>query len=292
MKSSPFRDALGLVSGVVLIATGCSSGAKGTPSDGGRDLHADGPLCTASDDDLISDFTMDNGVHQVDGRRGGWYTYADKSGLGTLTPPEGGNAAPDLTTGNSSCSGPGSLHVTAINFTDWGAATGVDITGKVADDGGSLVKGTYDASRYRGIAFWAKAAVPIKFVQVKFTDPWTDLPSVLPADQRCVFDATMSAKNCSPYIVKFGYGNETDPTVASDYPRYTSYKVDTSWKRFEVLFADTKQDSFNPGLKSPSDKLDVSKLMGIAIQINSDHSTMPPTANDFEVWIDDVSFIK
>jgi hypothetical protein len=294
MKSSSFLAALGFVSGFAFLSAGCSAGSKSGPTDAGDAAgdHAGGAICTASDDDLISDFTLDNGVHPVDGRRGGWYTYADKSGLGTLTPPEGGNAAPDLATGNSACSGAGSLHVSAVNFTDWGAATGVDIMPKIADSTGAMVKGAYNASKYRGVAFWAKAATPLKFVQVKFNDPWTDIPSVLPADQRCLFDATMPTKNCSPYIVKFGYGNEGDPTVAADFPAYASYKIDTTWKRFQILFAETKQDSFNPGQKSPNDKLDVSQLMGMALQVNSDHSTTPPTPNDFEIWIDDVSFIK
>jgi hypothetical protein len=243
---------------------------------------------------LISDFTMDNGVSPVEGRRGGWYTYGDKSGFGVLAPPEGGNAPPDLTIGNPNCSGPGSLHVTAMNFRDWGAATGVDIMPKVTPDGSAsgAVKGTFDASKYRGVAFWAKAAAPVPFVQFKFTDPWTDVPSVLPVDQQCVFDATMPTKNCSPYIVKFGYGNEGEDAGATDFPHYTDYKIDVAWKRFEVLFADTKQDSFNPGQQSPGNKLDITQIMGMALQVNSDHSTMPPTPNNFEIWVDDVSFIK
>jgi hypothetical protein len=162
------------------------------------------------------------------------------------------------------------------------------------------VKGVYDASRYSGVAFWAKATAPVKFVQVKFNDPWTDIPSVLPSAQRCVFDTTMPDKNCSPYLVKFGYGWEAtpgvdggpqDPTVAETFPAYADYKIDTDWKRFVIRFADTRQDNHNPGQQSPGNKLDTTQLMGMAIQVNSDHSTVPPTANDFEIWIDDVTFI-
>jgi len=248
---------------------------------------------------VLSDFTNDNGLNPTDGRRGGWYTYADKSGLGTLDPKEGSHAEPDLSVGNPTCSKEGALKVTAMGFTDWGAAMGVDFMPTVSDDAGNQAKGTYNASKYKGVAFWAKAVAPIRFVQVKFTDPSTDLPSILPADQQCVYDA-MAANNCSPYIVKFGYGWEAtgqdggaqDPSVATTWPAYANYKVDTTWKRFEVLFADTRQDNRNPGLQSPGNKLDITKLMGMGIQINSDHSTMPPTANDFEIWIDDVTFIR
>src|SRR5262249_54557319 len=134
-----------------------------------------------------------------------------------------------------------------------------------------------------------KAAAPIRFVQVKFIDPYTDVSSPLPTDQWCV-NVPMDPNNCSPYIVKFGYGNV--PADIADYPRYGDYKLDVAWKRFEVLFADTKQDKYNPGKKSPGDKLDVAHLIGMAIQVNADFSTMPPTSNDFDIWIDDVTFVR
>ena len=283
---------IGFTASVGFLAAGCPA-STATPADGGGGGTGGSgpPICTASDDDLISDFTMDSGVHQVDGRMGGWYTYGDRSGFGVLDPAEGGTATPDLTTGNTDCSGSGSLHVTAMTFTDWGAAFGTDFMPKVPDAMSMMVKGPYDASKYKGIAFWAKATKPIKFVQVKFTDPYTEPSSILATDQRCFFTsdpALKPTKNCSPYIVKFGYGNETDATVAADFPAYKNYKIDTTWKRFTVMFADTKQDQYNLGQQSPGNKLDVAQIMGMAIQVNSD----PPTANDFEIWVDDVSFIK
>jgi hypothetical protein len=337
MKSSPVRRAVGFACGALWLAAGCSSKSGATASDGGggatggdaatgdsADSVVINPLCYMSPNDVISDFSLNNGVNPIDGRSGGWYTYGDKSGYGVLMPPEGSGALPDKTQGNPTCSGPGSLHVSAMYFIDWGAAMGVDWVPKVMDDMGDMVKGTYDASRYRGVAFWAKAAAPIRFVQVKFTDPWTDIPSILPADQRCVNDNTMPDKNCSPYIVKFGYGwgqndsdggsascadagsgdagstdggdggcrTAADPTVAQMWPAYANYKIDTDWKRFVVMFADTLQDPHNAGQQSPGNKLDVTKLMGMGIQVNSDHSTTPPTENDFEIWIDDVVFVE
>jgi len=301
MKTSLFLGSVGLTMSFVAATSGCSTAPVVTPNqdasgDTSSNEVATGPICPTVDDDLISDFKMDNGVHPVDGRAGGWYTYGDKSGRGALVPAEGGGVLPDLTVGNPNCPGdPGSLHVKAVGYVDWGAATGVDFMPKVLVDGGSVGKGTYDASRYRGVSFWAKATAPVRFVQVSFKDPYSDLPSVIPdAAAHCVYDATMKDKNCSPYIVKFGYGYTGDDAlaVAADYPAYASYKIDQTWKRFQILFAETKQDRTNPGLKSPGDKLAVSQLTGMAIQANSDHSTTPPTANDFEIWIDDVTFIK
>ena len=127
---------------------------------------------------------------------------------------------------------------------------------------------------------------------VKFLDPYTEIPSTLPGDQWCLYSAGLP-KNCSPYVVKFGHGYSGDDlmAVAADYPKYKDTVIDMNWKRFEILFADAKQDRFNPGQKSPGDMLDVAHLVGMALQVNSDHSSEPPTANDFEIWLDDVAFV-
>jgi len=265
------------------LAAGCGSKSNGGPA-------ANCPVM----DDLISDFTTDNGVYPVDGRQGGWYTYGDRSGFGTLTPAEGGAAPPDLDTGNPNCSGPGSLHVVSTGFADWGSAMGVDFVPMVTTDAGTAAKATYDASRYLGIAFWARAAAPIPFVQVSVLDPYTQDRTTLPADMACRYVANMPDVNCSPYLVKFGYGymGEALTPVMEDFPNYIRTQIDTTWKRFEILFADMKQDSTNPGRQSPGNMLATSQINGMAIQVNTDHSTVPPTATNWELWLDDVSFIK
>jgi hypothetical protein len=288
MRKLALCGVAGFALGAVLSSSGCSKS-------GGATNHPDsssGAICPTNPDDLISDFTTDNGV-TGDGKIGGWYTYGDKSGRGTLVPAEGGGVVPDLTVGNPSCSGPGSLHVTGAGFADWGAAMGADFKPKMQSDAGTVGKGSYDASKYRGISFYAKAAAPVKFVQVALKDPQTDLPSILPLDAQCVFDATMPTKNCSPYLVKFGYGYlDTDAGVDTDFPAYLNYKIDTNWKRFEILFSETKQDRTNPGIQDPGNKLDTAHLTGMSIQVNSDHSTVPPTPTDFEIWVDDITFIR
>jgi hypothetical protein len=323
MKSFCMAPAVKLVLGLVALEV-CGCGAK-TPGGAGSDAgaHPDGSpdLSTGTNDgstdannctvaeDLISDFQIDNGLNAAAGLKGGWYTYADQSGYGTLYPPQGGGGVFDVpdagtdpsfgfdsTVGNPGCSGPGSWHVLASGFTDWGAATGVDFVAKTVTDAGISAKGTYDASKYKGISFWAKAApgTAVKFVQVSFLDPYTVIPSVLSADEACVYDVTMPTKNCSPYIVKFGYGYTGDDAaaVAADYPGYVDYKIDDTWRKFEILFADTKQDRGNVGQPSPGNMLATSQLTGMAIQVNTDHNTTPPTANAFEIWLDDITFMK
>jgi hypothetical protein len=269
------------------LAAGCSSPSNSNPTP-----DANTSMCPAMED-LISDFKEDNGVFPTDGRQGGWYTYGDRSGLGTLTPKEGGSASPDLDTGNPNCSGPGSLHVISTGFADWGSAMGVDFVMMVPTDAGTNAKGTYDASRYRGIAFWARSVSPIPFVQVSVLDPYTQDRTTLPPEQACIYSAGMP-NNCSPYLVKFGYGymGEALTPVMEDFPKFINTQIDSTWRRFEILFSDMKQDRTNPGQQSPGNMLAVSQITGMAIQVNTDHSTVPPTPTNWEMWLDDVSFIK
>ena len=284
---SSLRRSAGLAAAGLLLVAGCSSKSGGG---GNNDASA---LCSAMDD-LISDFKMDNGVFPIDGRAGGWFTYDDRSGFGTLNPGGRHRRAPDLDTGNPNCSGPGSMHVISTGFSDWGSAMGVDLVPNITLDGGVKVPGTYDATKYKGIAFWARAAAPIPFVQFAVLDPWTGNPSGLAAADQCMYVASDPTVNCSPYLVKFGYGymGEALTSVMNDYPKFINVEIDTTWRRFEILWDDMKQDATNPGRQSPGNKLNVDKITGIRIQVNTNHDTDPPTATNWEMWLDDVSFVK
>ena len=261
---------------------GSGSGGSGS---GGKALGAD---CINSPDDLIADFKTDNGVYNLDGREGGFYTYGDDSEKtdppqAVLDPPEGGAGTIDTSMGNDECSGPGSFHVTAKGFAIWGAALGTNF-GPM--DGSN--KGWYDASKYKGISFWAKAAKPLTGVQVSFPDIYSD-GGANPVDAD--LNATMcsygsSLYNCSPFLVKFG---------DSGFPSYMEFQIDTTWKRFDIMFADTQQDANNkPGrLLTAPDHLDLSHLTAMAIQVNAIHNDdMTTSANDFEIWVDDFNFIR
>jgi hypothetical protein len=262
-------------------------------------------------DDLISDFANDNSIAAEDGRQGGWYTYGDDNGsFATTTGYE-----IDLAEGNPSCSGPGALHVQGTGFSMWGAATGVDFKPRPSDgDGGYGKKMTYDAGGYRGIAFWAKSSAPLNGVQISFPDLYTDeaapshdMPDPLDPDPtnptsflcrasdpdpcNCIYRAG-SLSNCSPYLVQFGKTGDGGAAVL--FTKYMNAQINQTWGRFEVLFADTRQDPGNVGYHHPSaDRLTASALTGMAIQINANYdATGAPSANDFNLWIDDVSFIK
>src|SRR4051812_3176789 len=105
-----------------LLATVALAACKST-SDNPVDAGGGGAAGCPTADDLISDFAVDNGVSQVDGRQGGWYTYGDSLGV-FANAPKGYNV--DFDVGNAKCSGIGSLHVKGTGFADYGAATGVD----------------------------------------------------------------------------------------------------------------------------------------------------------------------
>jgi hypothetical protein len=267
-----------MVTGAIALGAGCAAN-PGTSALGGTDAGPPG-TCPAvpSNDDLIADFTMDNGIHPTaDGRSGGFYVYGDT--LGMFDPPKmGDNPYPiDMNKGNPYCSGPGSFHVKAIGFADWGAAAGTDFVPAVMP----MVKGSYDASQYVGISFWASASAEVQYVQVKFPDIYTD-PQV--PNPVCVLTPG-AATNCSPYIVKLDDGA---------FPKYAGVTIGQKWKQYKIYFADTQQDQYNAGYHRdpPNDKLDVQHLLGFAIQVNANYMTMPQTANNFEMWIDDVEFMR
>jgi hypothetical protein len=251
------------------------------PDTGKSDAASVAPKCISIADDLIADFSKDNGLNPADGRQGGFYLYGDDNG--TFDPPKVGNDAYpiDSANGNPACSGPGSFHTKASGFSSWGAAMGTDFMPTSGD-----FKGTYDASKYKGVSFWAKAGSALKGVQVSFPDIYTDAkgnPNALDSTLYPCAYIPGATNNCSPYLVKLG-----DPNFSN----YTDYKIDTEWKRFDIYFADTKQDQYNPGFHTEADHLDTSHLTGMAIQVNADYSTGKAAANDFELWIDDVNFIK
>jgi hypothetical protein len=283
-----------------------ASGCKSSQSSGSD--ASDGPLASCPSnfpDDLISDFASDNSIAAVDGRQGGWYVYGDDQNTGTFDPPARANAPYpiDNTMGNPNCSGPGSLHTHATGWKVFGAALGTDFKPRPSDgDGGYGPKGTYDASKYRGIAFWAKGAAPINHVQVQFSDINTDAAAppqdfinpnngqLICSACNCVYVAG-SVLNCSAYLVQFGLMG--DASIDTLFAGYANDQIDTTWKRFEVLFVDTKQDPNNPGYHTVANTLDVAHLTSMAIQVNANYDAQgQPSPNDFEIWIDDVSFIR
>jgi hypothetical protein len=251
--------------------------------------------------DVIADFTIDNSLNPADGRQGLFHVWGDLSIKGQFDPPLDPNQPYvypiDKTTGNPNGSGPGSFHTKATNWGVWGAALGTDFMPKTQTEAGvgpdgTGYKGTYDASKYKGISFWARATTPLAKVQVVIFDVYTDggatfagLPvpdGTDPTFTSCVYSNDVRY-NCSPYLVKLGDTN---------FPQYVNSQIDQDWKKIDVLFADTLQDPYNAGFHTTANQLDTAHLTEMAIQVGAIFVGSTPTPNDFEIWVDDVQFIK
>jgi hypothetical protein len=133
------------IAGIAAMVGGCAN-------TGGND----GPDPSAPFD-LIDDLEDgDDAITEADGRMGGWYTFNDES-AGTQIPPGTGFTP---TTGGAD----GSAYAAATSgsgFTVWGAGMGFDLNNPEAV-GQTGVRGPYDASPYKSIAFKARGNVPVR----------------------------------------------------------------------------------------------------------------------------------
>ena len=241
-----------------------SAGGAGTTGGGGTGgVLASCPSNFPSD--LLSDFEVDLSLAKIGGREGTWIAYGDTQGTFSAT---------DMGPGNPNCSSGGAFHVKGSGFSSFAF---LYVPFKVRLTSGE--KPTTDVSGYRGIAFWAKTSAKVDRVWAQFADINSD-GSAPPHDMadpanpgsnlctacQCVY-VPGSTLNCSPYGAD-----------ARD--------LDSTWRRFEILFANTSQDPANPGYHPPSNKLDTTKLISFALRI------FPPATSAFEIWIDDVSLVK
>jgi endoglucanase len=130
------------------------TGAAGADSPDGKPCTADGTIDDCEDNN--------NQVVLKKGRSGYWYTFRDKAGS-TMTPPAGATFTMS----------PGGANGSAYAAHASGKIGGGQIA--YAGMGFNFVdpKGSYTATAYRGISFWAKAASPTK-VRVKVPDGDTD----------------------------------------------------------------------------------------------------------------------
>ncbi len=132
-----------------------SASDSGPPDAAGAEAGAG--TCFSDFDDLIADFHEDNHLNPADSRKGGFDVYGDSKGRFEPAKVEDSAYPIDQDNGNGQCSGPDSFHTKAVGFADWGATIAADLMPSNGDK-----KGTYDASKYKGVSFWAKAALHLR----------------------------------------------------------------------------------------------------------------------------------
>jgi endoglucanase len=229
------RTWLLVVTGCLLApAVGCIPDSPAA-SGGGVASAADGKKCPP--DGVIDDSEDgNNNVSLKKGRNGYWYTFLDKAGS-TITPANG--VAFPMAAGGAN----GSTHA-------------AHASGKIG--GGAIVyagmglnfvdpKGVYDASAYKGVSFFAKAAAPIK-IRLKVPDGDTD----------------PDGKVCTECFNDFG--QDIDLT--------------TAWTKYVVTFASMSQLA-GWGAPHPS-SIDSSKLFGLQFQVNSPGADYDIWVDDIE----------
>jgi endoglucanase len=199
---------------------------------------------SAAADGLVDDFEDGNNRSaEVAGRGGWWYTAADNAGStispqGNFAPSDGGAAGTKK-----------AAHVTGKTASEqaaWGAVFGV---GLLQDNR------LYDASKYAGVSFWAKAADKSgKTFRFKVSDVSTH-----PAGKVCKEDAG----GCWNH---FG----TELTLTSE------------WKEYTIAFADLRQEE-GWGNPHPA-SLSVNQLLSL-------DWTMP-RGTEFDLWVDEIKLVE
>lgn len=193
---------------------------------------------------LIDDMEDNNNQGAVvEGRGGYWYTYKDPDGT-TVDPPagsEGGvftQSEPGANGSQFAARVHGRLSGAAINY----GAMGLNFLDP---------KDGYDASRYQGVAFWAKKGPGgISRVRVKFPDVNTDADGEV----------------CSECFNDFG----ADITLTE------------SWQRYVVLFSKMRQEE---GWGAPRPRrIDKSQLYAIQFQARG-------AGQAYDIWVDDIEFV-
>jgi hypothetical protein len=240
-------------------STSTSTSGGGAPAAAGGGAAATNDNCSAlplstNPDDVISTFEDGTGaVMQVAGRGGGFYMYND--GTGMQTPPTG--ALPPATMVNR-CMSKFALCMSGKNFMTWGAGMGTDFAplGPAAAGSTMGAKMTYDASMYKGVAFWAKSNAAAVSVRVSFKDADT-----APEGGMCDAMATSGATACN-----------------DDWGKAVMFTPD--WAPVTIMFADLKQAAWGKAFPEFLNN----KVYSIQFQVSQ--------GVDFDVCIDDLQFVR
>jgi len=233
----------GLVGTGGVVSTGGVIRTGGVSSTGGTTSATGG---TGGCGYLIDDMEADTGqICHGNGRVGLWYTYLDTSASSAITPATSGAALPSYM---SSPRGTSYYAMHVQGYYSTYAALAVWLN-KATFAG---TTGTYDASAYKGITFWAKGN-----------------------GNGGGFNAI--GQMASTEMVKYG-GLCTATSCAGDYYTLTGLSS-TTWKQYTVPFT-----SLTGGTVTP---FDPTSTWSFEFQF---YSTTSLAGVAFDLWIDDLSF--
>jgi hypothetical protein len=251
-------DAVARMDGTV----GDEPGAEASPpvDAGKRDAPSDTstPDASGSPYVLIDDMEGNTGEISAPGSGTGyWFTYGDGTDGGVETPGSSVSPFPDsMITGGRTVPAPFS----AISGATSDYAAQVSGSGFAGYAGmgfnfKSITTQTYDASAYIGFVFWGRigSTTTDGVVRILVPDLNTD-----PRGSVCTV--------CYEYLGE-------------------NLTFTTSWQQFTVLYTDLAQQT--PGVPAET-TLDAAKLFGVQFQV----STKAPAGEAFDVWVDDLYFIK
>jgi hypothetical protein len=248
-SSTPGASGTSAAAGSGMTSSGATAGTAPSSSAGGGNCSAL-PL-PMNGDDVIANFEDGTGaVLQVGGRGGGFYMFND--GTGMQTPPTG-MLPPAAKTDR--CGSTYALCMSGKGFMTWGAGMGTDFAPTTGGMGMGM-KQTYDASAYKGIAFWAKSNTTNASVRIGFKDKNT-------APEGGVCDAMMSsgATACN-----------------DDWGKALTFT--NSWQPFTVMFSDLTQ----AGWGKAATAFEVKAVYSVQYQVSQ--------GVDFDLCIDDVFFVR
>jgi hypothetical protein len=247
-----------LAAALVAGAAGCGS-SNSSPGDGGADAPLQALGCGDPDPGVLDYIdNMEDGDFLVlarDGRSGAWYTYADET-TGTINPAQGAGfpmeTIPQPRCGNSNKA----MRVTGSGFTDWGSGFGAAMRSEMT--GGVWHAAPYDATGARGIVFWARIG------ETSITTFRVNIVDSMSSGEFGLCDPTASSGDTACYN-HFG----------------DSITLSTTWKRYYLEFGSLQQRNF--GRQRPT--LDVATIMNVEFN-------MTAGAQVFDVWIDDLAFVR
>jgi hypothetical protein len=196
------------------------------------------------DSPLIDDLEDDDGsILHNSGRRGYWLVFNDGTVGGVQTPSSAVAFSP---------TGPGhdslfAARSTGHGFSGWGAAIAIDFMN------GNPVT-LYDASKYKGVTFWAKLVTgTLTSIRVVLTDADT-----LPVS----------------------FGGRCTGTACNDHFG-VKIPLTRDWEQHTLLFSDMKQGGWGmPQLPA----LVPSELQALQFSVDPNET--------FDLWIDDVAFVR